>query len=66
MVKLSSTAGSATLWQGYVRYSAAALSPERLRGLRAVTYLAMAGDKTVQTFTHTANCTAATQLAILK
>ena len=67
MIKLSSTAGSSALWEDvYVRYSATALSAERLRGIRATAYLAMAGDKTVEAYTHTADCQAATQLAIFK
>ncbi len=52
----------------YVRYRDN-LDPERLRGIRAVAYLAMAGDKTVETRSHnnTATddgCTKATELII--
>ncbi len=66
MIKLSSQAGAQALWQTYyVRYRAS-LGAERLRGLRAVAYLAMAGDKTVAGYTHNANCTLATQLTIQK
>ncbi len=67
MIKLSSQAGAQTLWQTYyVRYKATVLGAERLRGLRAIAYLAMAGDKTVVGYTHTANCQSATQLTVLK
>lgn len=60
-----------TLHPAYVRYRATQLSQERLRGIRAIAYLALAGDKSVATGSHnTADndtaCDQATELNIFR
>lgn len=66
MIKIENPVAAGLLYQGYVRYSATALNAERLRGIRAVAYLAMAGEKTVIAYSHTSNCKPADQLGVLK
>lgn len=66
MIKIENPVASNLLYQGYVRFLATALDAERLRGIRSVAYLAMAGNKTVKAYSHTADCKGATQLGLLK
>lgn len=67
MIKIDYTGGTSPLatQAGYIRFRDT-LNAERLNGLRAVAYLALAGDKTVEALTHGANCADADQLSVLK
>ncbi len=55
---------------GYIRYRSNSLTPERLQRIRALAYLALAGDKKVRALTHNtatgAQCGDATELNIYR
>lgn len=70
MIKIDYSVGATTASNhvGYIRYRST-LNADRLKGIRALAYLAMATDKSVETFTHdtAANgCTNADELAIIR
>ncbi len=58
--------GTARFFNGYIRFAQTAGKEERLRGIRAIAYLAMAGEKTVVAYSHTNSCKNADQLSIVK
>ncbi len=70
MVKIDYAGGTGTSnnYQGYIRFREN-LDAMRLKGIRAVAYLAMATGKSVTTFTHNSGtdaCTKATEITIKK
>ncbi len=58
--------GTARFFNGYIRFAQTAGKEERLRGICAIAYLAMAGEKTVVAYSHTNSCKNADQLSIVK
>ncbi len=67
-IKIDYTGGNSSHGSNaaYIRYRTAQLSEERMRGIRAVAYLALAGDKVVATASHNSACDQATELNIFR
>lgn len=70
MIKIDYSVGATTASNhfGYIYYRAT-LNSDRLKGIRAVAYLAMATDKVVDSFTHDSaanGCTNADELTIIR
>lgn len=67
MIKLEGANASAnTLFQGFVRFRASALSAARLEAIRRLATTAFALDAKVWTFSHNGTCTSATEISMLQ